>query len=81
MHHCVATYVDRVAEKKTVILFLRRRSDPETPFYTIEIDADAKKTAQCRAKYNGTMTPEVKRFIEKYEKHLQEPAGAERKAE
>ena len=37
LHHCVGGYTNRVADGGTNILFLRRKSAPGVPFYTIEI--------------------------------------------
>jgi hypothetical protein len=37
LNHCVATYVKKVAARETLILFLRKTNDLETPFYTVEI--------------------------------------------
>ena len=66
MHHCVATYIDRVAKGETTILFLRKKQDPETPFYTMEVNNGV--MIQCRAKYNGDMTEEVKEFVELFKR-------------
>lgn len=66
LHHCVATYIDRVVKGETTILFLRERSNPETPFYTMEVRDG--RMIQCRAKYNGRMTEEVKAFVELFER-------------
>lgn len=41
LHHCVASsdrYFERIERRETYICFLRRRKEPETPFYTIEIE-------------------------------------------
>ena len=37
LHHCVGGYTNSVAEGRTNILFLRRKSSPDMPFYTIEV--------------------------------------------
>lgn len=66
LHHCVATYIDRVVKGETTILFLRERSNPETPFYTMEVRDG--RMIQCRAKYNRRMTEEVKAFVELFER-------------
>lgn len=66
MHHCVATYIDRVVKGETTILFLREKSNPETPFYTMEVRDG--QMIQCRAKYNGDMTEEVKAFVELFKR-------------
>lgn len=41
LHHCVASsdrYFERIERQETYICFLRRANEPETPFYTIEIE-------------------------------------------
>ena len=40
-HHCVGAsdhYMLNMATRKSFILFLRHKEDPETPYYTIETD-------------------------------------------
>lgn len=36
LHHCVGTYVDRVAKGQTHIFFVRREEEPDTPYFTME---------------------------------------------
>ena len=41
LHHCVANtgrYFDRILARETYILFLRKAEDPETPYYTLEVE-------------------------------------------
>ena len=41
LHHCVGngdTYMKKMAEGESWILFLRKKENPKTPYYTIEID-------------------------------------------
>lgn len=59
--HCVKTYGDKVANGKTLIFFIRKKSAPEVPYYTLEIKPDG-KFVQCRGKYNCDMTEEVEKF-------------------
>lgn len=59
--HCVKTYGDKVAEGKTLIFFIRKKSAPEVPYYTLEIRPDG-KFVQCRGKYNCGMTEDVEEF-------------------
>lgn len=40
LHHCVSGYTDNHAQGRTTIMFLRRKSEPDKPFYTIEIGND-----------------------------------------
>lgn len=64
LHHCVGGYVDRVAKKECMILFLRRCEDVTVPYYTIEVRN--KQVTQVRGMNNGEATPEVKDFIAKW---------------
>ena len=75
LHHCVGGYVDRVARKECMILFLRRCEDISTPYYTIEVRGQ--EVTQLRGKNNGEATPEVKKFIDLWSKDvLEAPALA-----
>lgn len=40
LHHCVKTYIDKVINKVTNILFLRTKDAIERPYFTIELDND-----------------------------------------
>ena len=66
MHHCVGSYVQKVADGKTTILFLRRASAPDEPFYTMEVIGN--QMIQCRAKNNGAMTKEVEDFVRAFKR-------------
>ena len=68
LHHCVGGYVDRVAQQKCMILFLRRCEDITKPFYTVEVCHQ--KAVQVRGMQNADMTPEVKRFMEHWERQV-----------
>lgn len=42
-HHCVGaidTYMKRMCKRESFILFLRKKEDPETPYYTLEVEYD-----------------------------------------
>lgn len=66
LHHCVGTYVERVAKGETAIFFIRKKASPEKPYYTMEWKDN--KVFQCRGLHNCDMTPEVKAFTEAFEK-------------
>lgn len=41
LHHCVGStdrYFDRIKDHETYICFLRKTAEPDTPFYTIEVE-------------------------------------------
>lgn len=68
LHHCVGGYVDRVARKKCMILFLRRCEDEGKPFYTVEVRG--RKAVQVRGMENKEATPEVRKFMDLWEKRV-----------
>lgn len=68
-HHCVASYVDRVAAGGTCILLLRKEEEPDKPFFTLEIQDVS--IVQCRGKYNEDQTSEVKKFLAKFKKEIE----------
>lgn len=68
LHHCVGGYVDRVAQQKTMILFLRRCEDISKPFYTVEVCH--RRAVQVRGMQNAGMTPEVKQFMDRWERQV-----------
>ena len=68
LHHCVGGYVDRIARKECIILFLRRCEEMDKPFYTIEVRN--RKAVQVRGMQNADMTPEVKRFMDRWERQV-----------
>ena len=68
LHHCVGTYLERVAKGECIILFLRQNENPDAPFYTIEVKDF--NIAQCRGKCNTPMTPAVKAVTERYQREV-----------
>jgi predicted RNA-binding Zn-ribbon protein involved in translation (DUF1610 family) len=72
LHHCVGSYVSRVANKECLILFLRHCDDTATPFYTIEVRDH--KAVQVRGMRNTDPTPEVKQFMTAWEKAVLQAA-------
>lgn len=69
LHHCVGTYVERVAKGKTTIFFIRKAETPSIPYFTLEYRDN--KVIQCRGLHNCDMPPEVKAFVEVFEKKMQ----------
>jgi len=62
LSHCVGGYADRYAKGDTNILFIRKTSEPDTSYYTIEIRKDI--IIQIHGKNNRSATEDVKEFIE-----------------
>ena len=71
LNHCVGSYINDVLDGRSIIMFLRKNSDIDTPYYTIEIDHTSKEILQVRGKNNRDMTETVKTFIDKYSKIIQ----------
>ncbi len=69
LHHCVGSYVERVAKGKTMILFVRKESEPNVPYFTLEYRDG--KVIQCRGKNNCSMTTDVKAFVKAFERKMQ----------
>lgn len=68
LHHCVGGYADRVARRECIILFLRLASDPDKPFFTIEIRN--RKAVQVRGLCNCPPTPEVQAVVAEFERQV-----------
>lgn len=68
-HICVGNggYSNKMEKGRTYILFLRRKEEPDTPFYTIEITPDY-DIIQRHGKYNkqGEEVKEVDAFLKKF---------------
>lgn len=70
LKHCVGGYVERAAQGKTTILFIRKKSDPGKPFYTLEWCDD--RVIQCKSYENRDYKkdPDVAEFVDAWVKHL-----------
>ncbi len=71
--HCVGNYAEKHADGKTTILFVRKRNDPETPYFTLEIDLKSGSVKQCYGRknlvsYHQNMA--VGQLLEHYKRHL-----------
>lgn len=40
LRHCVATYIEPVSEGERIVVFIRKKSEPDVPFYTVEVSTD-----------------------------------------
>lgn len=76
LSHCVGGYAQRHVEGKLHILFLRKLSEPDTPYYTMEVNTSG-KIVQCRGYknnvvYNGGQPKpqEITDFEKEYQAYL-----------
>lgn len=75
LHHCVNktdNYFDRIASKESYILFLRKKENPEVPFYTLEAEPDG-TIRQKRAEFDrqNKDIDEVTSFLRLWQKEIQ----------
>lgn len=74
MHNCVAGYAEGHAVGRTIIMVLRKCSEPRVPWHTVEIDPETLACRQCYAAHNRARTPEAAEFMNLYLEHLREIA-------
>lgn len=69
--HCVGGYAGRHMDGKTTIVFLRRAKEPETSWYTIEIDgARVRQAYGAHNRIKPQNDPEAARAFALWQKHL-----------
>lgn len=76
LHHCVGdsdTYWDRINRRESYILFLRKTSDLQSAWYTLEVEPDG-TVRQKRTAYNrqGKELEQIEAFLKKWQKGLEE---------
>lgn len=68
LSHCVGSYAEDHAEGRTTILFIRKKSDLETPYFTVEISLKTARVIQCygyKNKVSGKNEPQVAAILDK----------------
>lgn len=86
LQHCVGGYASRHIQGRTTILFLRHISEPDKPYYTIEVNEKEKYIVQCHGfmnEWKSKKADEVKAFEKEFAKYIKNPKKykAERKSE
>jgi hypothetical protein len=77
MHHCVGTYIDRVADDECTILFIRRTAEPDKPLATCEVRGN--ESIQIRAHNDAVPNKDVMAFWERFkEKKLKKQPKKEK---
>lgn len=72
--HCIAnsdTYWERIERKESYLLFVRKASAPDTPYYTVEAEPNG-TVRQVRTQYNRQNDDigEVRAFLKNWQKQL-----------
>lgn len=70
LSHCVGGYAERHAKGALSIMFIRKKSEPDKPYYTMEVSADG-KIVQVRGKRNIAPNKEVEDLIKGYKTYLE----------
>ena len=81
LHHCVSTqgrYMERIEQRESYILFLRKNSNLKKPYYTLEVEPDGtvrqKRTAYDR---QGKEIGKIEAFLQDWQKKLRQRLTAE----
>ena len=64
LNHCVSSYVERIINGDTYIMFMRLTECKNESLVTIEVRSN--KIVQAKGAYNRTLEKEEKEFLEKY---------------
>lgn len=68
-HNCVySCYTEQYLDRKTDILFVRKQSDPDQSYVTVEFKNGA--VIQCRADHNRPAPPDVQEFMQAWLAYL-----------
>lgn len=59
LHHCVASYRDKIIDEKAIVLFCRKIDDPDTPLYTIELEYKPGDTSFSVAQFKKVYDADV----------------------
>ncbi len=77
LHHCVGAsdlYMDRMAKGKSWILFLRKKEDINTPYYTIEIDMESNKIKQWYSAFDRKPDEKkIQKLLSTFTKQITKP--------
>lgn len=69
LHHCVKSYIERVASERTNIMFIRKSSDLEKPFFTVEVSNDGYiEQVHGFGNRNANTEPGLEDFVEEWAK-------------
>lgn len=75
LNHCVGTYADRIAEGRTCVCFIRKKENPDQPYFTVEIAPDEERVRQIHGLSNRnvdrTRDHELYQFLKKWAKAKQ----------
>ncbi len=83
LHHCAGAtdrYFDRIMQRETYICFLRKKDDPDTPYYTIEVEPDGTIRQHRGYLDEEPNIEQIKPFLRKWQKEIKKRMTKEDKA-
>lgn len=66
LNHCVGSYVNKVIQGKSIIIFLRKTDCIDDPYYTIELSPSDYSLIQIRGKNNCNVPSDEMSFVNKW---------------
>lgn len=69
MHHCVGSYIERLANGYSKIFFIREEKNPDVSLATLELD-NKNNYVQAKAKFNANVSKDVDKFITDFIEYL-----------
>lgn len=82
LHHCVGSserYFERIMRRETYVFFLRRTSEPDVPYYTLEVEPGG-TIRQTRTMYDEeTGVETVRAFLRQWQKEVKKRLTAQEK--
>jgi hypothetical protein len=76
LHHCVKSYIDRVAEGRTNIMFIRKNDALEEPFFTVEVSNEGTvEQVHGFGNRNANTEPGLEEFVSEWAKACKLKAG------
>lgn len=83
LHHCAGAtdrYFDRIMQRETYICFLRKKEDPDTPYYTIEVEPDGTIRQHRGYLDEEPNIEQIKPFLRKWQKEIKKRMTGEDRA-
>ena len=72
MHHCVGSYVNRIATNKTYIVFIRNKKNLNAPYLTAQVSTKGKLQQYYLAYDEEIVNEEDIEFKKAFQNHLNE---------
>lgn len=69
-NHCVSTYDERIGNGEVAIFLIRKKSNPEAPYFTLQLNERKLTVVQNRGKGNCRRTMDVMEFEKRWLEHI-----------